>query len=317
MPNEFIIREGFDNTNNVIITGSLTVTGEITGSLVSASYAFTSSISQNTVTASLITNVTSASYSVTTLSSSYAVGTYVVTNDVTTSFALPRIDTIGIGQVGLQITSSLGGMIHPFHGPYGWQVLRFNPINPVGVIYVTPITTPSTITAKQAGVVCFGGTANNSGRIDIGIYSSLNSMLPGNLLASARISGSILTTSASLYTASLSSNVVLEKDNIYWLAMVMSGSSGQNFYSTYQWTTIFTSWISVIQNKMYNPLLGIHIPNSEGTYRHVAYYTTSSTIELPNTMPSSASSYSVLSYGTRISTPTLQSNIPIPPCIFY
>jgi hypothetical protein len=311
MANEFIIREGFNNTTDATISGSLIVTIGITGSLQSASYAITASTSQNSLSASIITNIASSSYSTNALSASYATGAYFISNDVTTSFAFQRITT-----VGANLTGSTGGMISPFPGPYGWQLARFNNINPIGTIYTTPIAIQSTIMAQKIGVMCAGNTANNSGRIDVGIYSSLDTMLPGILLASASISGSILTTAMALYTASLSVNTTLQKDNIYWLSMAMSGSSGQNFYMTYQWFSTPGFWISVAQNKLYNPLLGIQAPNSDSTYRQVAYYTTSSVI-LPATMSSTSASYSVLSYGTKLSASSFGSNIPIPPAIIY
>jgi hypothetical protein len=158
-----------------------------------------------------------------------------------------------------------------------------------------------------------GNTTNNPGKFDVGIYSSLSNLLPGTIIASASISGAIITVSSSMYTASLSTPTVLVKDNIYWLAMVMSGSVSQNFYLTYQWTAGI-SWASAPQNKLYNPLLGIHIPNNDVTYRNVAYYTTTS-INLPVTMPSTTSSYTILSYGARVGTNT--TNIPIPPAILF
>jgi uncharacterized delta-60 repeat protein len=47
MPNEFIIKNGYFSQGNSIITGSLTVTGGITGSITSASYALTASYAMN------------------------------------------------------------------------------------------------------------------------------------------------------------------------------------------------------------------------------------------------------------------------------
>ena len=312
MANEFIIREGFNIVNTTVISGSLTVTGGITGSIQSASFAITSSFSTNSLTSSLITNIASSSYSITTISASFATGSNFVLSDVTRSFTLQKIDAIGGS-----LTGSTGGMISPFPGPFGWQVLRFNNINPIGTIYATPIAIQSTITAQKIGIVSAGGTANNAGKIDIGIYTNTDRMLPGTLIVSGTISGSIMTTALALYTSSLSATTVLQKDNIYWLLMSMSGSSGQNFYSTYQWNNLSTTiWSYAAQNKLYNPLLGIQIPNNNATYRQVAYYTTSS-ITLPSIMPTTTSSYSVLSYGTRLSSSTNGINIPIPPAIFY
>ena len=83
--------------------------------------AITASISQNSLSSSLITNIASSSYSTNALSASYTTGAYFIPSDVTTSFAFPRINTIGAN-----LTGSTGGMISPFPGPHGWQLVRFN-----------------------------------------------------------------------------------------------------------------------------------------------------------------------------------------------
>lgn len=311
MPNEFIIRDGF-LSKNVTVTGSLTVTLGITGSIVTASSAVTSSQTTFAATASVITSVISSSYSLQSVTSSYANGTYFVLTDVTTSLAFPRITrpTITAG-----LTSSMGGIISPFPGPFGWQTTATTAATvPAGTVYLTPIVIQSRITAQSIGVMVLGNTANNSGRFDVGLYSNIsNRLLPGTIIASASISGSVITRTGSMYTASLSSPVTLTKDSIYWLGMVMSGSSGQNFYLTYSFTGV--AWTGFPQNKMCNPLLGIHIPNNDATYRQVAYYTTTSTdATLPKTYSTNTASYTVLSYGTKVGSAT---NIPIPPSILF
>jgi len=67
MPNEFVIGSGFIATNNSTVTGSLTVTGGITGSLLG-----TSSWASNAITSSYVLNAISASYVLNAISSSYA-----------------------------------------------------------------------------------------------------------------------------------------------------------------------------------------------------------------------------------------------------
>jgi hypothetical protein len=83
MANEFIARNGLISQNNSVVTGSLTVTQGITGSLqgtaTTASYILNAVSSSFALTASYVQNAQSASYVLQAVSSSFA---------LTASFAL-------------------------------------------------------------------------------------------------------------------------------------------------------------------------------------------------------------------------------------
>lgn len=316
MANEFIIRDGVFSKNGIYITGSLTVTSAITGSLTTASYAETSSYTTYALSASLTTNVNTASYSVYTETSSYSLQTLNISGSVTSSILPQQITSI----ITLPATASVGGVLFPFNASTIYTLQLFNtPQNAQGIIYLTPIAIQSACTVQKLGVLCNTGTTN-PGKISVGIYSGAPNMLPDTLLTSASISG--LTTVRRVYTSSVSNNIVLQKDEIYWLGMVMSGSIGassQNSYSTTGYTAGFTQWFGFTQNKLFNPLLGVYVPAATVALRQISYYTTSSVDQLlPTILPLSASNYGVLSYNDRTNTGgTPAATSPIPPFIFY
>lgn len=316
MANEFIIREGFFSKNQAIITGSLIVTSGITASLDTASFAFTSSYSTFALSASITTNISSASYSNFTETSSYSLQTFYISGSLSASILPKQITSI----ITQPATASVGGVLFPFNASSIYTLALFNtPTNAQGIVYLTPIAIQSSCIVQKLGVLCNTAVVN-PGSIRVGIYSNSSNMLPSTLLTSASLTG--LTTIRRVYTSSVSDNITLQKDEIYWLGMVMSGSAGansQNSYATTGYTSGFTQWFGYTQNKLFNPLLGVYTPVSTISLRQIAYYTTSSiTHLLPTSLSPTASQYGVLSYNDRTTTGgTSAATSPIPPFIFY
>jgi hypothetical protein len=318
MANEFIIREGFLSNGSTTVTGSLIVTSGITGSLNTASYAFTASYTTNALSASITTTITSASYSTTALSSSYSIQASNIIGTVTASYLLPQ-NTTTLSNIILPGTASIGGILYPFNSMTILNIAQFNAVtNAQGTIYLTPIAIQSSCVPIKLGVVANTSLAN-AGRITLGIYSGTDRMLPDALLTSASILN--IGTIRTVYTGSVSNTITLQKDQIYWLAMVMSGSAGGNSQNSYATNNFIssTSWFGFTQNRLFNPLLGVQIPINTISLRQVAYYTTSSANQLlPTTLPNTTSSYTVLAYNSRSTQGGNNAgSVPFPPLIFY
>jgi len=318
MANEFVIREGFLSTQYASVTGSLIVTSGITASLNTASYAFTASYSDSALSASVTTTIASSSYSNNSLSSSYSIQALNVLGSITASYLLPQNSTILTNGI-LPGTASIGGILYPFNAMTILNTAQFNAVlNAQGIIYLTPIAIQSTCIPTKLGVLSNTALAN-PGRITVGIYTGTDRMLPDTLITSASITG--IGTTRTVYTASVSDSITLQKDQIYWLAMVMSGSTGatsQNSYATNNFISS-TAWFGFTQNRLFNPLLGVQVPINTISLRQVAYYTTSSVNQLlPTTLPNTTSSYTVLSYNNRSTQGGNNAgSVPIPPLIFY
>jgi hypothetical protein len=133
MANEFIARNGLISQNNSVVTGSLTVTQGITGSLqgtattasyvlqaVSSSFASTASLAPNYVltsttssmsvaTASYVENAQSASYVQQAVSSSFATTASFASNGGVTSIVAGTNITISSATGNVTINSTGGG----------------------------------------------------------------------------------------------------------------------------------------------------------------------------------------------------------------
>lgn len=132
MPNEFVIGSGFIASNNSTVTGSLTVTGGITGSLLG-----TSSWASNAITSSYVLNAVSSSYSLNSTSASYA---------LTASYAL-NAGSGGGGATNQIASGSATASISPTAG----FVVNTNSIFS-GSINVTGSVTSSAVLISGSGV---------------------------------------------------------------------------------------------------------------------------------------------------------------------
>jgi hypothetical protein len=300
MANEFIIREGLDSKKSIIITGSLTVTNGITGSLNTASYGLTASYAVNALTASLTQNILSASYVVNTTSASYASQALSVTGYTPSTYSPSNITSsysLLIGDLGY-ITPVFSCMFN--HG----ILSNTNKALAANTIWLSPIHINRTGTVSRMGVACAGATTGTSGSIRLGIYTNSNAMLPDQLLFDGGLNGALITpaanTSRLFYEAPVTNGPVLYAGEIYWFAMMVGGNPANISFLTMNNAAGF---VATSQNRVFNPLLGVGIPINENALRNIAYYRygvgSAGTSSFTSSLPQTSSAYTSSLYGTN------------------
>jgi hypothetical protein len=266
MPNEFVTRNGFISKNNSVVSGSISATLGITGSVLSASYSVTAAYSINTATASFVQSAISASYTLSSETASFAVT------------AAVRLLPEYAPTVGLQT----------YIGPYlcASETSASFLSTAVGLdnIVVTPILINRDCLLTGVAVSIASTASGVPTTASLGIYTDNGSMLPNSLITNLL---PVSTTSASAqYKEVGGNNIPLKAKNIYWIAI-----SGDN---------ALRLPIPSFNNTLLNPLLGYQLSGSGFTaVRNISNYVTQSagsSISLPNTLSQDASTYTVTSF---------------------
>lgn len=279
MPNEFVARNGFISLSGSVVSGSLTVTGGLTGSILSASYSITASYSPNSATASFVVSAISASFSTTAVSASYA-----LTASAWQKPSYAPTQTIGYitPQMAFgEITGSTG--TRPG----------------INNILATPFLVHKDCTLDGLFVSFCSSGSGIATTASLGIYSDNGSTLPQTLLRGGMLAR---TDSSSLFQHQLvapSIPLQLRAKTIYWVAIV--GDNG----------LVLPIVTGTIPNLLYNPILGIEVTASAivssffPVYRNITSYGFVSAsagnpaIGLPATLPQTTGSYTVNSYTTQ------------------
>ena len=281
MPNEFVARNGFISLSGSVVTGSLTVTGGLTGSILSASYSITASYSQNTATASFVVSAISASYSLTAITASYT--------PTASAWQKPSYaPTQTIGYITPQLAfGEITGSIGSRPG--------------INNILATPFLVHKDCTLDGLFVSFCSSGSGIATTASLGIYSDNGNTLPQTLLKAVGIA---FTDSSSLFqhryvSASVAPSLQLKAKTMYWVAIV--GDNG----------LVLPIISGSFTNLLYNPILGIEITASAAVggaipaYKNITSYGFVSAsagnpaIGLPNTLPQTASLYTVNSYTTQ------------------
>jgi hypothetical protein len=281
MPNEFVARNGFISLSGSVVSGSLTVTGGLTGSILSASYSITASYSPNSVTASFVVSAISASFSTTAVSASYA--------QTASAWQKPSYaPTQTIGYITPQmafgeITGSTGARPG------------------INNILATPFLVHKDCTLDGLFVSFCSSGSGIATTASLGIYSDNGNTLPQTLLKAV---GTAFTDSSSLFqhryvSASVAPPLQLKAKTIYWVAIV--GDNG----------LVLPIVTGTIPNLLYNPILGIEVTASAivssffPVYKNITSYGFVSAsagnpaVGLPSTLPQTTGSYTVNSYTTQ------------------
>jgi hypothetical protein len=309
MANEFIIREGFDSKFDVVISGSLNVYN-ITGSLTTSSYAITSSYTFNSISASFVNTIPTASYTLLANTASFAtLGSFVsqYTTNYTSTKLNPAFNTGGNGI----------GYLTPLYYPFVNVQSALNN-RQANTIYVTPLFINSNCTVTKIGIPCQRSAGTNT--IRLGLYTNSNLMLPDTKLIDEVITPS---TQRFFYESTLATPVSLQAGEIYWLASLICGipaGAGTIFndinYLSISW--VASVWQNLPINRLINPLLGSETPVNQNAIRHISYYAfnTTSTASLQNTLPQTPGSYTVYSYGAKLTAGGNHTNAFVPPSIY-
>ncbi len=300
MANEFVIREGFNSESNVVVSGSLIVSN-VTGSLVSASYAISSSYSINSNTSSFIQSILTSSYAVTALSSSRSGVSNKTLNNSASLYA-----QTGVSSSSWTTLSGNNGYISSnfFHtnGAYGSLANSIQRGTYSSSIYLTPIYINRTGILSRFAVMCNLAVAGTApGNIRAAVYTNSNTMLPKSKLfefeSKINLPASINRT---FYEVTTSSGPTLQQGQIYWLAASVEDNVS-NFNYTY-----LTDNIAVINlpssNRIFNPILGSSIPIIENAVRNIGHYRynlSSTGSALPNELVQDTSLYIASSYSTN------------------
>jgi hypothetical protein len=189
------------------ITGSLTVLGTIDTIIGTASLAQTSSQTQQTATASFstVTLVQTSSYAQTSVSSSYA---------LTASFVEDK--GIGINTIGWLSPNV-------FMGDYNFTAAKNSAAGILsGGTFFSPVEIKKTCTCATMSVAFVGPLAASS--CYIALYTNSPNNLPEYRIFHGETAKSISTTIYQNYLVTQSA-VTLEKGNIYWVALSLSGSN--------------------------------------------------------------------------------------------
>ena len=273
MPNEFVARNGFISKQDSTITGSLTVTGGLTGSILSASYSITASYSSNSATASFVVSAITASYSAYAVSASYAL---TASAGLDTSYDASQPTTPSFGYITPNICMS------EVTGAY-------TSIPGLDRIIVTPFLVYADCILTGSGIT-FGSTGSGViAAARMGLYADSGNMLPGTLIQDFGQVTTNLTSSVYSQVAPNPRPLRLNAKTVYWTAVVGDGAVKLP--------------VPFFVNGMYNPILQVQISSSGLTsHRNIYSYGYVSggavTSGLPSTMPATAASYTVNSYFT-------------------
>lgn len=289
MSNEFVIRDGF-STKDVIITGSLKVTGFITASLQTASYAHTASYSINSLTASTVQSANSASYSMYAETASYAEYSNYSVSTLNSQVLIPTMSTVVASDPGFGYLCPINTLSRDIVNLAATTVTSANTLN------LTPIVIPKSGVLKRIGMHC-RLVSSPTGSIRLGVYTNnTSSLLPSTLVVDA----GLIYPPATFNMREIilpDNSVTLEADTVYWLAFslcenVLASNIG------YPDNSLATTLFSTTFNKYFNPLLGSAPPLGGRAIRGASMYTTalSSTSSLPTTLPDNPQSYSTVSF---------------------
>lgn len=280
MPNEFVARKGFVAKNDSTISGSITTTGGLTGSILSASYSVTASYSDMSLSASYATSVQTASYTeysdlagISTTAAKYAKPAYFPTGAL--SYANPYLC--------FDITT--GSLIS----------------NPLGLdnITLTPILINKTCKLASMIITMASSTNGVLTRARLGLYTDNGSMLPYQLVKDLTYASTTVSGSLQHIELAADSEVVLEGKSIYWIAV--SGDSNLRLGKT------------AFHNSLLNPLLGVELKNTTSQttpwgggnfnyyvlYSNIVNYVTASAgsnTALPSTLSQDSTTYTIKSY---------------------
>jgi hypothetical protein len=228
MSNSFVARNGFNSLSSSIISGSLTATIDIVSDITSASYAISSSYSDTAATASHVLNALSASYSEFSVSASYALtASAIVGTSHAPTMALGAIyPNVIVTIVTSSVSASLGG----------------------DRIMLTPFTVDRKCTVGTMGTM-FGSNINGSeATARLGLYNDNGAVMPGTLIRDfGYVSSSVISLGYQTITP-ISPAIILEKDTIYWTAIVGNARTTLPIPGNIGASTV---------NAMYNPLLGV------------------------------------------------------------
>jgi hypothetical protein len=287
----FIANSGLISKDNSIITGSLSITNGITGSLFgTASYVITSSYSLSSATASytLATSIDSSSYSLTTVSASLA-------STASTVNGLYYGPTQNIGY--LSPNTYLGSCV---------AAGNFAVVNATTVFngtFLTPILINKPCTLVTMSIV--GGTSNNT-TCSFGLYTnSTSSNLPEYLLAEGVLRSAAVTGPA-IFNVSNFTPIKLQANTVYWIAFLTNAPGGNTAFKFLN-GTIGQNFMSI------NPLLGnmMSVSASNIVYPHFCIRSGSVGVGLAVTASKDTGSYGFMASATSICIlPTLKVTYP-------
>lgn len=236
---QFIIQSQLNSRNNSVISGSLTTNTLIQSSVIgTASYADTSSYTINSLTSSYTTTsqTPSSSYSINSISSSIA-----YTASIVTDLGIGINSTISFLNPNVYFGQYTAGANKPSNGPL------------VGGALFSPIRIPKTCTCASMSAIFFGTI--NSSSCFVALYTNgTSSNLPEYRIIHGETSKSTSTTVYNNYFTSQSTPVTLYKDEIYWVAMSLSGTV----------TNIPQSGADPNFNYGFNPVFGSRFASSLG-----------------------------------------------------
>lgn len=237
---QFTIQSQFNSRDDSVISGSLTTNTLIQSSIIgTASYVETSSYAINSLTSSYTatSQTPSSSYSINSVSSSIAYTASIVTDlgvgiNSTISFLNPNI-YFGQYTTGVNKNSNTG-------------------LSAGGVLF-SPIRIPKTCTCASMSVI-FASTVNSSSCF-VALYTNgTSSNLPEYRIIHGETTKNTSTAVYNNYFTSQSTAVTLYKDEIYWVAMSLSGTA----------TTIPSSGADGNFNYGFNPVFGTRFVSSLG-----------------------------------------------------
>jgi hypothetical protein len=228
MSNSFVARNGFNSLSSSIISGSLVVTGDVISDITSASYVASSSFSNTAATASHVLSALSASYSEFSVSSSYSLTASAI---VGTSHA----PTVGLAAIYPNVivtivTSSVSASIG------------------LDRVLLTPFTVDRKCTVGSIGTMFGSNTAGQEATARLGLYNDNGNIMPSTLIRDfGFLSSSVISLGYQSLTP-ISPTIVLEKDTVYWTALVGNARTTLPIPGNIGTSTT---------NAMYNPLLGV------------------------------------------------------------
>lgn len=271
MSNEFVARNGFISKQDSEITGSLTVTNGLTGSVLSASYSVTASYSNTSVSASYVLSALTASYATYAVTTSYAL---TASAGLDTAYAITQPTTPNIGYISPNMCmTEVTGSATAIPGLDNIIVIPF-------LVYADCVLTGSGLT--------FGSTGSGvETKARLGIYADNGNMLPGNRIQDIGFLSSSVTTIA---YQQLNANpaITLKAKQVYWTVVV-----GDNALKLP---------VPRLVNGMYNPILQVQITGSGLTsHRNIFSYgfvSGGAATNLPLTMSATTTAYTVNSYFT-------------------
>jgi hypothetical protein len=271
MPNEFVARNGFISKQDSEITGSLTITGGLTGSVLSASYSITASYSNTSISASYVLSALTASYSDYAVTTSYA-ATASAGMDASYAITQPTTPNIGYISPNICMTEVTGA---------------FTAVPGLDRVIVTPFLVYANCILTGSGLT-FGSTGSGvETRARIGIYADNGNMLPGALIQDIGFLSSSATTIA-YQQLNTNPSIRLDAKTVYWTAVV-----GDN---------ALRLPVPRLVNGMINPILQVELTASGITsHRNIFSYgfvSGGAATNLPLTMSAIASAYTVNSYFT-------------------